>query len=236
MENRKKQNLCLTLGGMIVILAGILVTILGYKLNRDGEITAKDTAVFVGYFLVMAGIRARPPHRVRGAVCRTFLHWLPVFPLRLDRRQRKNRVPPWKHLCCAGSTFSGRHDGGVSGCGRSYTRGFHIRVCNQRTKNLLPETVHRTYCRFHRPHNIPYKPRTEREKKHARRSDRLHLWDGFQYCCRPACRIFLQKIPVRLTAGHREHTSKTQFPDHRGQRSTIRCRRRPSLRCTAPGT
>ena len=56
MENRKKQNLCLTLGGMIVILAGILVTILGYKLNRDGEITAKDTAVFVGYFLVMAGI------------------------------------------------------------------------------------------------------------------------------------------------------------------------------------
>lgn len=52
MENRKKQNLCLTLGGMIVILAGILVTILGYKLNRDGEITAKDTAVFVGYFLV----------------------------------------------------------------------------------------------------------------------------------------------------------------------------------------
>ena len=41
---------------MIVILAGILVTILGYKLNRDGEITAKDTAVFVGYFLVMAGI------------------------------------------------------------------------------------------------------------------------------------------------------------------------------------
>ena len=42
MENRKKQNLCLTLGGMIVILAGILVTILGYKLNRDGEITAKD--------------------------------------------------------------------------------------------------------------------------------------------------------------------------------------------------
>ena len=35
MENRKKQNLCLTLGGMIVILAGILVTILGYKLNRD---------------------------------------------------------------------------------------------------------------------------------------------------------------------------------------------------------
>ena len=56
MENRKKQNLCLTLGGMIVILAGILVPILGYKLNRDGEITAKDTAVFVGYFLVMAGI------------------------------------------------------------------------------------------------------------------------------------------------------------------------------------
>ena len=56
MENRKKQNLCLTLGGMIVILAGILVTILGYKLSRDGEITAKDTAVFVGYFLVMAGI------------------------------------------------------------------------------------------------------------------------------------------------------------------------------------
>ncbi|MDE7324844.1 MAG: ECF transporter S component [Lachnospiraceae bacterium] len=56
MENTKKHNLWLTLCGIIVTLVGILVTILGYQLNQDGEITSQDTVLFIGYFLVMAGI------------------------------------------------------------------------------------------------------------------------------------------------------------------------------------
>ena len=56
METQKKQNLTLALAGAIVSLLGIITTIVGYQLNKDGKITSEDKVLFAGYFLVIIGI------------------------------------------------------------------------------------------------------------------------------------------------------------------------------------
>ncbi|MDE7060876.1 MAG: hypothetical protein K2O71_04685, partial [Lachnospiraceae bacterium] len=56
MENTKKQNWMWICLGLIVALAGIITTIIGYQQNKDGEITSEDKILFAGYFLVIIGI------------------------------------------------------------------------------------------------------------------------------------------------------------------------------------
>ncbi len=56
MEQKKQKNLILTLIGALAALAGLIVTIIGYNQNKNAEITAEDTLIFAGYFLVIIGL------------------------------------------------------------------------------------------------------------------------------------------------------------------------------------
>lgn len=56
MEQKKQKNLILALIGALAALAGVIVTIIGYNRNTDSEITAEDTLIFAGYFLVIIGL------------------------------------------------------------------------------------------------------------------------------------------------------------------------------------
>lgn len=56
MEQKKQKNLILALIGALAALAGVIVTIIGYNQNKDAQITAEDTLIFAGYFLVIIGL------------------------------------------------------------------------------------------------------------------------------------------------------------------------------------